>query len=70
MLPDGAHARAEDWTIFFLKSHPKTESTSRKSIEGMSDTNYSGTGVDEEATEDLTYVINLVRTKHDTSVRR
>lgn len=48
MLPDGAHARSEDWTTFFLPD--KTP--------------------DAQASAPLTYVLNLVRTKHDASVRR
>ncbi|CAO1621158.1 unnamed protein product [Sympodiomycopsis kandeliae] len=43
MLPDGAHARSEDWTVFFLKQPDDIP---------------------------VTYVLNLVRTKHDDSVRR
>ena len=57
MLPDGAHARTEDWTIFFLKSPPKSKPS-------------SGQNEPERASDDLTHVINLVRTKHDNSVRR
>ncbi|PWN23179.1 spindle pole body interacting protein [Microstroma glucosiphilum] len=54
MLPDGAHARSEDWTVFFL---PDAEAGPSKSSSSSSQ-------------PDLTYVINLVRTKHDSSVRR
>lgn len=48
MLPDGAHLRGEDWTVFFLAEDPGPHPPG----------------------SDLTYVLNLVRTKHDASVRR
>lgn len=47
MLPDGAHARSEDWTVFLIKNPSQ-------------DTEHPH----------VTYVLNLVRTKHDDSVRR
>ncbi|PWN49412.1 spindle pole body interacting protein [Violaceomyces palustris] len=81
MLPDGAHARVEDWTIFFLKSpKPSKESTGKsqesqartKSMEGERDreSGKRSNSLAQWSSEGLTYVINLVRTKHDTSVRR
>lgn len=58
MLPDGAHARAEDWTVFFLKPgrglHAAKEDAEHEA--------------DKE--QDITHVLNLVRTKHDNTVRR
>lgn len=51
MLPDGAHARSEDWTVFLLKD------LATQAVDGDSD-------------PPVTYVLNLVRTKHDDSVRR
>jgi hypothetical protein len=57
MLPDGAHARSEDWTVFFLPDAPTSEP-------GPSNSSSSS------CKPALTYVINLVRTKHDSSVRR
>ena len=101
MLPDGAHARAEDWTIFFLKDsnsepqRPETalSSRSRSSSLAPSRQNQMGENEDELDRErererstsplpsssnrssgrekgGLTYVLNLVRTKHDNTVRR
>lgn len=52
MLPDGAHLRAEDWTIFMLNQRPLQPTESP------------------EGNRPLLYVLNLVRTKHDESVRR
>lgn len=57
MLPDGAHARSEDWTVFFLPDATTSEAGRSKSSSSSSKPG-------------LTYVINLVRTKHDSSVRR
>jgi len=58
MLPDGAHLRSEDWTVFFLnQTIPDLEKIQ----------------TDEKQKKNkpqLLYVLNLVRTKHDTSVRR
>ncbi|CAG8519140.1 3841_t:CDS:10 [Paraglomus occultum] len=58
MLPDGAHLRAEDWTVFFLNQtipDPEKIQTDEKQKKNK---------------PQLLYVLNLVRTKHDTSVRR
>ncbi|KAI8376380.1 docking domain of Afi1 for Arf3 in vesicle trafficking-domain-containing protein [Radiomyces spectabilis] len=57
MLPDGAHLRAEDWTIFCLNQMipdpEQTQNTNRDAQE-----------------KPLLYVLNLVRTKHDATARR
>lgn len=59
MLPDGAHMRSEDWTIFFLNQHiPDPEK-----IDAEADQ-------DEAERKPLLYVLNLVRTKHDPTVKR
>ena len=86
MLPDQAHARKEDWTIFFLHKDPgdeETEEDAQKIQEGFE-------GAESETTEEraqrkreedddiednnegppLIYVLNLVNTKHDASVKR
>ena len=57
MLPDGAHLRAEDWTIFCLNQlTPDPDQDIEQQVQ----------------TEEkpLLYVLNLVRTKHDASARR
>ncbi|KAI8338870.1 docking domain of Afi1 for Arf3 in vesicle trafficking-domain-containing protein [Chlamydoabsidia padenii] len=56
MLPDGAHLRAEDWTIFCLNQmipDPEKEQVTRSTDDNP-----------------LLYVLNLVRTKHDATARR
>jgi hypothetical protein len=59
MLPDGAHMRSEDWTVFFLnQTIEETEKSSQRKDEG---------DVEEKP---LLYVLNLVRTKHDVNARR
>uniref|UniRef100_V5EJP1 UDENN domain-containing protein n=1 Tax=Kalmanozyma brasiliensis (strain GHG001) TaxID=1365824 RepID=V5EJP1_KALBG len=65
MLPDGVHARTEDWTFFFLKppGHKRAASS-----EGSDDA--ASSDPSSWLSDDLTYVINLVRTKHDNTVRR
>ncbi|KAE8212200.1 hypothetical protein CF327_g4122 [Tilletia walkeri] len=84
MLPDGAHARSEDWTIFFLKqtsprAHQKRVSV-HANLNGDSAAGTLANGSAAAATTepdsskpidtDIVYVLNLVRTKHDNSVRR
>jgi hypothetical protein len=96
MLPDQAHLRNQDWTIFFLHKDTSAEEDEdedqpkkrrRKprgdpsgegldSIEGVEDFDYS----DEEEKEEedaesgegppLMYVLNLVNTKQDNTVKR
>lgn len=60
MLPDGAHLRAEDWTIFCLN---------QKIPDPDADHN-SATAREEEREKPLLYVLNLVRTKLDATARR
>ncbi|KAG8922709.1 hypothetical protein FRC01_013697 [Tulasnella sp. 417] len=62
MIPDGVHDHAEDWTVFFLNQTP-----------GNTITSLFTPGEDDEEHEDkhdLLHVLNLVRTKHDKTVRR
>ncbi|KAE8205096.1 hypothetical protein CF328_g691, partial [Tilletia controversa] len=79
MLPDGAHARSEDWTIFFLKQTSPRSRQKHASVNGNGNANGdsapgpNGTADAEPAKAidtDIVYVLNLVRTKHDNSVRR
>lgn len=60
MLPDGAHLRAEDWTIFCLN---------QKIPDPDADHN-NATAREEEREKPLLYVLNLVRTKLDATARR
>ncbi|KAI8904967.1 stabilization of polarity axis-domain-containing protein [Powellomyces hirtus] len=55
MLPDGAHLREEDWTMFLLN---------------QSDAAKEKAAIAERREEPSTYVLNLVRTKHISNVRR
>ena len=83
MLPDQAHARKEDWTVFFLhKDTGETdEAGEEESAEGSSkdkDTQDAGEieyGLDEDDDEGcegppLIYVLNLVNTKYDSTAKR
>lgn len=54
MLPDGAHTRDQDWTIFFL----------HKDVEQMDEP------PEPDAQTPLIYVLNLVITKHDKEAKR
>lgn len=71
MLPDGVHARTEDWTFFFLKP-PGTERVALQddAADGRTSASHASSDPSSWLSHDLTYVINLVRTKHDNSVRR
>lgn len=55
MLPDGAHLREEDWTVFFLNQQAPSQDVPL-------------TPLGEKPP--LVYVLNLVRTKHDAAARR
>ncbi|TKY84840.1 hypothetical protein EX895_005920 [Sporisorium graminicola] len=71
MLPDGVHARTEDWTFFFLKP-PEFQRAALHDAADDPDTSQAAASIEPSSwlSDDLTYVINLVRTKHDTTVRR
>ncbi|CDR88476.1 uncharacterized protein SPSC_04303 [Sporisorium scitamineum] len=71
MLPDGVHARTEDWTFFFLKP-PGFQRAALHNVADDPDASQANAAADPSSwlSGDLTYVINLVRTKHDTTVRR
>ncbi|KAI9509047.1 spindle pole body interacting protein [Russula earlei] len=64
MLPDGAEKHLEDWTIFFLNQTPFNAIAPVLALETP-----NGEGRGENKSE-LLYVLNLVRTKHDKTVRR
>lgn len=57
MLPDGAHLRAEDWTIFCLNQ--LTPDPNQDIVQQV-----------QSEEKPLLYVLNLVRTKHDATARR
>ncbi|RKP27902.1 docking domain of Afi1 for Arf3 in vesicle trafficking-domain-containing protein [Syncephalis pseudoplumigaleata] len=60
MLPDGAHLREEDWTVFFLNRKQKcTPGEGKRNRDSVA-----------MAEQPLLYVLNLVRTKHDSQARR
>jgi len=63
MLPDGAEKHLEDWTIFFLN---QTHFNMIEPVLALETPDSPGKEDDLE----LLYVLNLVRTKHDKSVRR
>ncbi|GAA6027633.1 hypothetical protein JCM8097_007956 [Rhodosporidiobolus ruineniae] len=80
MLPDGAHDRPEDWTVFYLNQVPgltvdptllaKADVKGKgKAVEqdGAGETTTKPAGKDEGG---LLYVMSLVRTKKDATVRR
>lgn len=65
MLPDGAEKQLEDWTIFFLN---QTSFNTIAPVLALEDNeSYNGETADRS---EMLYVLNLVRTKHDKSVRR
>lgn len=78
MLPDGAHVRKEDWTIFFL--HKDAASLDAPPVDDDStptnDTDYDNDEADAELDDDtlhgppLIYVLNLVITKSDSTAKR
>ena len=85
MLPDQAHVRAQDWTLFFLHKDAEVEEESDNEKDPRDEQGQQG-GADEherhgEHAENgetpeggegppLIYVLNLVNMKHDSSVKR
>lgn len=63
MLPDGAEKHLEDWTIFFLNQTPFNTIAPVLALEPPD-------SAGKEQKSELLYVLNLVRTKHDKTVRR
>ncbi|KAN0131977.1 Docking domain of Afi1 for Arf3 in vesicle trafficking domain containing protein [Lactarius tabidus] len=63
MLPDGAEKHLEDWTIFFLN---QTSFNQIAPVLALEPPDSAG----KEQKSELLYVLNLVRTKHDKTVRR
>lgn len=105
MLPDQAHVRSQDWTIFFLHKDTSAEDEEREARkerrrkrrrkrDGLEEEDDATAGADEDAKEDedddfdddstdeesddaddpdgppLVYVLNLVNTKQDNTVKR
>lgn len=69
MLPDGAEKQLEDWTIFFLN---QTSFNTIAPVLALETPEKNGQGHHEDTADkpEILYVLNLVRTKHDKSVRR
>ncbi|KAG0139168.1 hypothetical protein CROQUDRAFT_666834 [Cronartium quercuum f. sp. fusiforme G11] len=96
MLPDGAHDRTEDWTVFFLNQTPRLTIEKDALINKPNEFGTQETGLDQPGKDPigapptprltpafekddqlpdynenkLLYVISLVRTKKDNTVRR
>ena len=70
MLPDGAEKQLEDWTIFFLNQTPFNRIAPVLALESHLESSSGPTGNEGEEGNELLYVLNLVRTKHDPTVRR
>lgn len=91
MLPDQAHVRSQDWTIFFLHKDTTQEEPTKKKrrkagAEGEEADEEAGEDDEDEELEDedeedaedadgvegppLIYVLNLVNTKQDNTVKR
>jgi hypothetical protein len=69
MLPDGAERQLEDWTIFFLNQTSFNTIAPVLALEKPEQNRLSVATMDEGKPE-LLYVMNLVRTKHDKTVKR
>jgi hypothetical protein len=70
MLPDGAERQPEDWTIFFLNQRPFNTIAPVLALESSDTHSNEADGESEEKNPELLYVLNLVRTKLDKTVRR
>ncbi|EMR08480.1 hypothetical protein PNEG_03307 [Pneumocystis murina B123] len=63
MLPDQAHMRSEDWTIFFLHRDTNTLKKNHNDLHEVLENQ-------ENSEPKLMYVLNLVNTKHDPDAKR
>ena len=70
MLPDGAERQPEDWTIFFLNQTPFNTIAPVLALESSEGHDEAEDAREEEKKPELLYVLNLVRTKLDKTVRR
>lgn len=70
MLPDGAERQTEDWTIFFLNQRPFNTIAPVLALESTEPRTEEADVHDEGDSPELIYVLNLVRTKLDNTVRR
>ncbi|RHZ56867.1 hypothetical protein Glove_396g3 [Diversispora epigaea] len=71
MLPDGAHLRTEDWTVFFLnQTIPDPDKISIENEENFINNSLDKSQKDNEQEKPLLYALNLVRTRHDKEARR
>ncbi|KAM0787441.1 hypothetical protein ACM66B_003521 [Microbotryomycetes sp. NB124-2] len=73
MLPDGVHDRAEDWTVFYLNQIPAltVKPASRTVLESQHGvTQQTESSRSQDSDNGLLYVMSLVRTKKDATVRR
>lgn len=82
MLPDQAHVRSQDWTIFFLHKDAgdpdeaeEKRAARRRDADHLQDAQAEAELQEDEALEaiegpPLVYVLNLVNTKQDSSVKR
>lgn len=86
MLPDQAHVRSQDWTVFFLHKDTTTDEDEKDAVRrgrrgrenGDADDDTSAGAEETDAPDDeldpdgppLVYVLNLVNTKQDNTVKR
>jgi hypothetical protein len=74
MLPDGAEAQLDDWTVFFLNQTPFNTISPVLALDTPETKSVSLPGEDKTEMRinkpDLLCVLNLVRTKHDKSLNR
>jgi len=74
MLPDGAEAQLDDWTVFFLNQKPFNTISPVLALDSPDIQTIALPGCDAEDSKsnkpDLLCVLNLVRTKHDKTLDR
>lgn len=70
MLPDGAHLRSEDWTVFYLNQ--RSRGAGGLAVRGTLSTlaNHGGMQLEGDDVSEMMYVLNCVKMKEDKTVRR
>ncbi|KIY46793.1 spindle pole body interacting protein [Fistulina hepatica ATCC 64428] len=69
MLPDGAETQLDDWTVFFLNQAPFNTISPVLALDPPGSSSRTE-AADGEPKQELLYVLNLVRTKHNATWER
>jgi hypothetical protein len=70
MLPDGAHLRSEDWTVFYLNQRKPDAGPLAASLTTSDGASPNKEKPTPDSTGEMLFVLNCVKMKEDKTVRR